>query len=114
MNNASKETELLGLFGGLTLNRVQPEWNGSPVPHVFLGFSGNRIIKVEVDDGVVFQACMINTLRRSQPVCDVVISKKEAHTFVQLWARDFPLVTFLGLNRGRPSKDFPFIFTEEK
>ncbi len=99
---------------GKTFRGVRPTHSNGPVPEVVLLFTDGTQATISVLDEVYFEACLINTLRKAQPVAEVNISftpetTDRAYT-IEVRSRTFPLLVLRAVNKGRPAEDFPFRF----
>lgn len=99
---------------GKTIRGVRPTHDNGPVPDVTLLFTDGTTAIISVLDEVYFEACLINTLRKTQPVVAVNISDDqldERGYVVEIRSRTFPLLVLRAVNKGRPPEDFPFRLT---
>lgn len=79
-----------------------------PVPSVWIEFTDGSKYEVFVRAGVYFEGCMINTLRKAQPITDVLCVSDGADTYLEVAASTFPLFLLLAVNKKIPEGDFPF------
>lgn len=100
----------LPLFEGKTIRGVRPTHDRGPVPDVNLLFTDDSAYTISVKPGVYFEGCLINTLRKAQPVTNVlVVSDVLAGAYtVELRSRTFPLLQLLAVNKEIPYEEFPF------
>lgn len=103
------ETSWLVQLEGKSLLGVRPEYNEHDrVPAVVVSFTDNTKFKVSVKDGVFFEGCLINILRKAQPVYDVVLLVDKEDTYLEVRAETFPMFTLMAQNKRLPEGEFPF------
>jgi hypothetical protein len=93
---------------GKTIRGVRPTHDNGPVPDVNVLFTDDTALTISVRDGVYFEGCLINTLRKSQPVADVRADTDGIGNFtLEIRSRTFPLL----LLRARTDEpdEFPFL-----
>lgn len=94
---------------GKTLRSIKTEHNrDDSVPSIVIEFTDDTSYTVTVKEGVYFEGCMINTLRKAQPITDLVFLKEGPDTLVEFVADTFPLFILLAVNKKIPVGDFPF------
>lgn len=112
LQTAGIDTDLGDLLVGKTLRGVRPSHDNGPVPDVNLLFTDGTAITLSVKPGVYFEACLINTLRKAQPVVDVILSHDGGGDHkLEVRARTFPLLTLLAVNKELALEECPFEFT---
>lgn len=105
----TRESIWMNELGGKTIVGIRPVRETSPVPQVRMIFTDGSEYLVEPRAGVYFEGCLINTLRRAQPITEVVIERDEDETYVELRAKTFPLLEMRAVNRTLPRAHFPFL-----
>jgi hypothetical protein len=98
-----KGKELIGL------KTIHP---AGPVPHVQVWLKGGGLYVIKPGENVYFQGCMINTLRKPQPIDLVQIAQEGRDFYVEVWSETFPLFSLIGVQRGDIA-EFPFALTRE-
>lgn len=105
---AEKEAEWLTLLRDETIKSVRPQHKDMPIPTVKVEFESGLIVVFEPKIGTYFEGCLINTLRKAQPLVDVEIVREMNTTYITLHAEHFPLLELIIANKTLPSQDFPF------
>lgn len=103
------EKSWLSEMEGKTITAVRPVRPVGPVPTVNLAFADGSEYTVEPKRGVYFEGCLINTLRRAQPVETVDIHRDGRFTLITVEAGEFPLLMLSAENKSLDSKEFPFV-----
>lgn len=101
------QEEWLAEFKDKTIRAVRSAHVG-PVPSVHVDFTDGSKYEVFVRAGVFFEGCMINTLRKAQPIHDVLVVTDGTDTYLEVSAPTFPLFILLAVNKQIPEGDFPF------
>lgn len=98
---------------GKTIRGIRPAHDNGPVPVVNMLFTDDSAVTISVVDGVYFEGCLINTLRKAQPIEDVVIRGDETfgHYEIAVRARTFPLLELRAVNKDNRADEFPFVLT---
>lgn len=110
--SANIDAELATLLVGKTLRGVRPTHDNGPVPDVNLLFTDDTGLTIKVKGGVYFEACLINTLRKAQPVTDIILLNEGGGDWkLELRARTFPLIKLLAVNKTLPLDECPFEFS---
>lgn len=102
------EKHWLSELQGKTLKGVRPIHDNGPVPDVRLMLTDGTTYIVSVPDGVYFEACLINTLRRAQPVHDVIVTTKGNDTKIDVRSKTFPMLTLRATVKSGDKDLFPF------
>lgn len=105
---AEKEAEWLALLRNQTIKSVRPQHRDMPIPTVRVEFERGMVVVFEPKIGTYFEGCLINTLRKAQPLIDVEIVREMNTTYITLQAEHFPLVELIITNKTLPSAEFPF------
>lgn len=105
---STREACWLSQFEGKHLQSIRPIRHDTPVPSIGVSFTDGTEYLVEIKQGVYFEACLINTLRRAQPVYDVIIERTNHDTVVEVRAQTFPMFELRAVNRTLPVGNFPF------
>lgn len=104
--------QLVTALVGKTIRGVRPTHDNGPVPDVNVLFTDDTALTLSVKPGVYFEGCMINTLRKSQPITDVVVrADGGADHSLEIRSRTFPLLLLLGVNKELALDECPFEFT---
>lgn len=106
------EKEWMAQLGGKTIKGVRPQHNNSPVPEVSVLFSDGTAYLITVKPGVYFEGCLINTLRRAQPIEKVVVLTLGTDTIIEIRTKTFPLLQLVAQSRGE-AHDQPFVLTQK-
>ena len=96
---------------GKTLTYIRPHFEDK-TPRVVLHFNDETWYEVSTKPGVFFEGCLVNTLRKAQPIADVVCVRDNVDTYMEVSAGSFPLFILLAQNKQRPADDFPFELKE--
>jgi hypothetical protein len=99
-------------FEGKTIKSIRPRHRDGGAPTVDLSFTDGSAFEIAILDGVYFEGCLINTLRRAQPVLSVLVWRVDYHWTITFESATFPLIMLEASNRQRNSTDFPFVVTE--
>lgn len=110
MNDADDSWQILE---GKVLRGVRPTHDNGPVPEVVLLFEDGTTFTARVLPGVYFEGCLINTLRKAQPITKVTVDTVEARTIVTLRCRTFPLIQLMAVNKELEVGVFPFRLDEK-
>lgn len=95
---------------GKTIRGVRPvHHDNDPVPTVNLMLTDGSAYSIAVADGVFFEACLINILRRAQRIHDVIITTKHNDTKVDVRSKSFPMLHLRVVNKGEA--EFPLTLT---
>ena len=106
----SHQNNWLSLLQGKTIRGVRPTHDNGPVPDVNILFVDGTVATISVKDGVFFESCFVNTLRKSAPIVEAVfLSDGLGSHVVEVRARTFPLIRLGAVNKSIPSDEFPFI-----
>jgi hypothetical protein len=82
------------------------------VPDVNLLFTDDTALTISVKPGVYFEGCLINTLRKAQPIVDVFMTTAGTGSYtVEVRSRTFPLLVLEAVNKDNPTDEFPFMLT---
>ena len=110
MNVREMESHWRSQFVDKTVLSLRPKHDTTNgVPKVELVFTDSTMFTIGVVEGVFFEGCMINTLRRAQPVVDVAIVPDEHGAWmIEVSARSFPLFMLMAENKGIEHHAFPF------
>lgn len=103
----STQVEWLTELKGKTIKAVRPNHN-EDVPSVRLLFKDDSEFELFVRTGVYFEGCLINTLRRAQPIVDIVMVADGDETYIEFAAETFPLLILLAVNKKLAPGNFPF------
>jgi hypothetical protein len=96
-------------FEGKTIQSIKTKHEeNNVVPYVTVEFTDGSQYEIYVRDGAFFEGCMINTLRKAQPVVDVMVVTEEDDTIVEVAAATFPLFMLMATNKRLESGVFPF------
>jgi hypothetical protein len=107
--SAISDTEWLAALEGKTIRGVRPTHDNGPVPDVNLLFTDDTAFTLSVKPGVYFEGCLINTLRKAQPIMNVlVVTDGFGSWSVEIRSRTFPLMQLLAVNKDNPTDEFPF------
>ena len=108
------ETAWLSEFEGKSLLGVRPEYNENDrVPGVMVSFTDNTRYLIQVKGGVFFEGCLINILRKAQPVYDVALVVDKEDTYLEVRAETFPMFVLMAQNKRIPEGEFPFVLTKQ-
>ena len=100
------------MLAGKTIRGVRPTHDNGPVPDVNLLFTDDTSFTLSVKRGVYFEGCLINTLRKAQPVVSVLtVTDGFGNWSVEIRSRTFPLMQLLAVNKDNPADEFPFMLT---
>ena len=92
---------------GKTIRGVRPTHDNGPVPDVHVLFTDDTALTISVGEGVYFEGCLINTLRKSQPVFAVRGDTDGVGNFtLEIRSRTFPLLVCRA--RTDDPDEFPF------
>ena len=103
------ENTWLSQLQGKTIKGVRPTHDGGPVPQVNLMFTDGTAFLLSVKPGVFFEGCLINTLRKAQPIHNVVISTRGNDTKIDIRSKTFPLMHLRAVNKELGPGEFPFL-----
>lgn len=96
-------------FRGKTFKSVRPRSdNGVRVPIVDIHFESGEHFVLAVREGVYFESCMINTMRRAQPVTEVLIYRDNGTWNVEIETLEFPMLFISAQVRDDNFEEFPF------
>jgi len=106
--------EWLVEFKGKTIRHMRTlHKDNSVVPSVEIEFIEGDKYEVLVREGAFFEGCMLNTLRKAQPVVDVTWDREGADVCIEVSAETFPLFILLATNKKAPLGTFPFWLQSE-
>ena len=106
------EADWQSLLVGKTIRGVRPTHDNGPVPDVNLLFTDDTSFTLSVKPGVYFEGCLINTLRKAQPIVNVLtVTDGFGSWSVEIRSRTFPLIQLLAVNKDNPTNEFPFMLT---
>lgn len=108
---ADQERAWIEELKGKTIKGVRPEHKSGPVPTVRLQFTDGTNYDLEVRRGVFFESCLINTLRRAQPIHRVVMVQTGDDTMLELRTKTFPLLQLCAVNKELATGEFPFVLS---
>lgn len=105
------QADWLALLQGKTIRGVRPTHDNGPVPDVNLLFTDDTALTISVKPGVYFEGCLINTLRRAQPIVEVVLVGDAVTGIYTLTirSRTFRLLEMMAVNKDLPADEFPFM-----
>ena len=107
------EADWQSLLVGKTIRGVRPTHDNGPVPDVNLLFTDDTSFTLSVKPGVYFEGCLINTLRKAQPIVNVLtVTDGFGRYTVEIRSRTFPLLVFEAVNKDNPTNEFPFMLTQ--
>lgn len=106
------EADLVKSLVGKTIRGVRPTHDRGPVPDVNVLFTDDTAITLSVKPGVYFEGCLINTLRKAQPITEVIVRADGGgdHS-LEIRSRTFPLMLLLAVNKELALDECPFEFT---
>jgi hypothetical protein len=103
------EKQWRDLFAGKTLYGIRPQHESNTgVPAVDVTFTDASAFTIEVKDGVYFEGCLVNTLRKAQPVVDVLITEQDGDVMLEVQSKTFPLFVLMAQNKRLPVGEWPF------
>lgn len=105
----SHQNNWLSLLQGKTIRGVRPTHDSGSVPQVRLLLTNGTAFLISVKEGVFFEGCLINTLRRAQPIHDVVITMTKNDTKIDVRSKTFPMLVLRAINREGVPGEFPFL-----
>lgn len=109
MTEQSLEQRWLDMFKGKTLKSVRTKYTDeSRIPAVVVSFIDDSAFEISVLDGVYFEGCLINILRKAHEVDEVMVVVDENETYIEVRAKTFPMFILLAQNMQIPAGDFPF------
>lgn len=95
---------------GKTIRGVRPTHDNGPVPDVNVLFTDDTALTISVQPGVYFEGCLINTLRKAQPIVGVRGYTDGAGNFrLEIRSRTFPLLVLRA--RTDDPDEFPFLLS---
>jgi hypothetical protein len=98
-------------FEHKNIQMIRPFRDDSPVPEVLLKLTDGAEFIIGVHEGAYFEACLINTLRKRQPIEAVFVSDNEhGDYYVEVRCATFPLFVLTGVHRE--TRQFPFTIKE--
>lgn len=107
------EEEWLRHLQGKTLVSVRATYtDDSRIPSVLVSFTDDSRFKISPREGIYFEGCLINVLRKARPIESVVIEVDPDDCFIEVRADTFPLFIMLGENKRMDDNRFPFILEE--
>jgi len=107
--NTQVEKDWLLDFEGKTIQSLKTRHEeNNVVPYVTVEFTDGSKYQILVRDGAFFEGCMINTLRKAQPVVDVMAVVEGDDTIVEVAAGTFPLFMLMATNKRLDAGVFPF------
>lgn len=113
MDSREIEKDWLLDFEGKTIQSIKTgHEDDNVVPFVTVEFSDGSRYKILVRDGAFFEGCMINTLRRAQPIVEVMVVIEDDDTIVEVAAGTFPLFMLMATNKRLSRGTFPFWLEE--
>jgi hypothetical protein len=109
------DVDWLPILQGKTIRGVRPTHDNGPVPDVNVLFTDDTALTISVKPGVYFEANLINTLRKAQPIVDVIMSTAGSGSYtVEIRSRTFPLLVLEATNKDNPVDEFPFVLTHRE
>ena len=108
------ENSWLSELQGKVLRGVRPTHENGAVPQVNLMFTDGTTLVVSVLEGVYFEACLINTLRKAQAIHDVSITTRGRDTKIDIRSKTFPMIHLRAVNKELPAGEFPFVLTKKE
>jgi predicted CopG family antitoxin len=107
------EKHWLSEFQGKTIRGVRPTHEFGPVPQVNLMFTDGTAYLLSIKEGVYFEGCLINTLRRAQSVSDVVIKFYGKDISLEIRSKTFPMLELRAVAKELPAGELPFEFRQK-
>lgn len=109
-------SEWPALLVGKTVRAVRPAHDRGAVPDVHLMFTDNTAFVLSVKAGVFFEACMLNTLRKAQPIAAVqpIHVPGDSNHYLEIRSRTFPMMHLIAVNREIGPDEFPFELRERE
>lgn len=108
------EQEWVDQLVGKTVWGIRPHHDdGKDIPKVDLTFKDNARFTLAVKQGTYFEGCLINTLRRSTPVADVLVTSVDGDWMLEVSADNSPLFILTAVNKSLDDEVFPFVLTRE-
>jgi hypothetical protein len=109
------ENDWLDELKGKTLLAIRAHhYDNTPVPTVGISFTDGSTYEVISKPGVFFEGCLINTLRKAQPIVDILVIIDRNDTMVEVAADTFPLFMLTAQNKHIPRGEFPFVLTRRE
>lgn len=113
-HSLEREKQWLSFLKGKTLLGLRPHRNQGPVPCVHIQFTDGSTYTVSPVQGVYFEGCLINTLRKARPVTDVMIFQVSGETCIQVESESFTLFELYAQNKWCDSSIFPLEIIETR
>lgn len=108
-NRIIEPTDWLPTLYVKTLQAIRPSHDNGSVPDVNLLFTDGSAFLLSVKPGVYFEGCLINTLRKAQPIANVLaVTGGDGDWCVEIRSLTFPLIMLLARNKDLPHDEFPF------